>query len=348
MRVLVTGAAGFIGSHVADVLVADGHDVVGVDSVHPFAHRRMPEYLNPSVEYLWADLRDGDVAAAAVSGVDAVSHQASMLGLGVDFRDTVDYVTNNDVATAQLLTALHERRFEGRIVLGGSMVVYGEGRYRCREHGVVRVGARSADRLDQAQWDPACVTCGRTLDPEPVDEDAPVDPRSVYAATKLHQEHLVTSYAREHGSSAIVLRYHNVYGPRMPRNTPYAGVASIFRSAYEDRRAPRVLEDGEQRRDFVHVADVARANLAALHAPPELSTTCNIGSGHPLTVLEMATTLGAAFGASHAPEVVGGYRLGDVRHVFASVERARRLLRFGAEVPPAEGLSDFATAPLRA
>jgi dTDP-L-rhamnose 4-epimerase len=348
MRILVTGAAGFIGSHVADALVAVGHDVVGVDSVHPFAHRRMPEYLNPSVEYLWGDLRDGDVAAASVSGVDAVSHQASMVGLGVDFGDSVDYVTNNDVATAQLLTALHDRRFESRIVLGGSMVVYGEGRYRCSEHGVVRVGARSAHRLDRAQWDPVCLTCGRTLDPEPVDEDAPVDPRSVYAATKLHQEHLVASYAREHGSSSIVLRYHNVYGPRMPRDTPYAGVASIFRSAYEDRRAPRILEDGQQRRDFVHVADVARANLAALDAPQDLSTTCNVASGHPLTVLEMAITLGAAFGADHGPEVVGGYRLGDVRHVFASVERARRLLRFGAEVSPAEGLSDFATAPLRA
>jgi dTDP-L-rhamnose 4-epimerase len=347
VRVLVTGAAGFIGSHLVDALVDEGHEVVGVDSLHPLAHRAGPDYLNPSAEYLWGDLRDGDVATASVAGVDAVSHQASMVGLGVDFGDTVDYVTNNDVAIAKLLKALHDRRFDGRVVLGGSMVVYGEGRYRCSEHGVVRVGSRSPERLGRAQWDPECSTCGRTLDPEPVDEDAPVDPRNVYAATKVHQEHLVASYAREHDSSAIVLRYHNVYGPRMPRNTPYAGVASIFRSAYEEGRAPSVFEDGHQRRDFVHVSDVARANLAALHAPREMATTCNVASGHPVTVLEMAVLLGKAFGATHAPEVVGGSRRGDVRHVFASVGRARELLGFRAEVRPEQGLAEFADAPLR-
>lgn len=344
----MTGAAGFIASAIVDALVAAGHDVVAVDSLHPYAHRGAPDYLNPRAEYLWGDLSDADVARAAVDGVDAVSHQASMVGLGVDFGDTVGYVTNNDVATANLLGALHERGFYGRVVLGSSMVVYGEGRYRCSVHGVVRVGPRTRARLDLAQWDPQCPSCDRVVRAEPVGEDAPVDPRNVYAATKLHQEHLVTAYGREHASSTVVLRYHNVYGPRMPRATPYAGVASIFRSAYEQRLAPRILEDGQQRRDFVHVSDVAHANVLALLADPDVSTTCNVASGHPTTVLEMARALAQAFDAAPAPEVVGGYRLGDVRHVFASVERARRVLAFSAAVPPEQGLVEFATAPLRA
>jgi dTDP-L-rhamnose 4-epimerase len=338
MKVLVTGGAGFIGSFVVDALVASGHEVVVVDSLHPNAHRETPEYLNSAAEYLWGDLRDPVVAASATRGVDAVSHQASMVGLGVDFGDTVEYVTNNDVATATLLAALHQRSFTGRIVLGGSMVVYGEGRYRCPEHGVTRVGTRPRERLERGAWDPVCPHCGRALQAEAVGEDAPVDPRNVYAATKLHQEHLVEAYGREHASATIVLRYHNVYGPRMPRDTPYAGVASIFRSAYEEGRSPRV---------FVHVTDVARANVAALEAAPDVSTTCNIASGRPCTVLEMATALAAAFDGAPKPEVVGGYRLGDVRHVFASVERARDLLCFSAAVAPAQGLAQFATSPLR-
>jgi dTDP-L-rhamnose 4-epimerase len=339
---------GFVGSFVVDELVASGHEVVVVDSLHPQAHRDVPPYLNPDAEYVWADLRDPTVAARVSAGVDAVSHQASMVGLGVDFGDVMAYVANNDVATAALLGALHDRRFRGRIVLASSMVVYGEGRYRCTEHGVVRVGPRRAPRLERGEWEPPCPLCEQSLVADAVPEDAPVDPRNVYAATKLHQEHLVAAYGREHEASTIVLRYHNVYGPRMPRNTPYAGVASIFRSAYESGEAPRVLEDGGQRRDFVHVHDVARANVAALSAPPSVSTTCNVASGRVCTILEMADALATAYGDwAPRPQVVGGYRIGDVRHVFASVERARDVLGFSAAIPPERGLAEFAGAALR-
>jgi dTDP-L-rhamnose 4-epimerase len=178
-----------------------------------------------------------------------------------------------------------------------------------------------------------------------VPEDAPADPRNVYAATKLHQEHLVTAYARETGAPVIALRYHNVYGPRMPRDTPYAGVASLFRSALAAGHAPRVFEDGRQRRDFIHVDDVARANLLALTAPESVTGPFNVASGTPRTVADLAAAIAAAFPGAPAPEVTGEWRLGDVRHVFASAVRAAEVLGFRAEVPFGVGLVELSGAP---
>jgi dTDP-L-rhamnose 4-epimerase len=347
MRVLVTGGAGFIGSHVVDDLVEAGHTVRVLDRLHPRAHGGTPSYLRADVEYQFADLTDGDAAHIAVAGVEAVSHQASMVGLGVDLADTTQFVRDNDLGTAALLVALHGRGFQGPIVLGSSMVVYGEGRYRCPDHGVVRPGPRPRERLERGEYEPGCPVCDRDLTPEAVPETAPVDPRNVYAATKLHQEHLVQIYGREHTVPVTVLRYHNVYGPRMPRQTPYAGVASIFRTALANGRAPRVLEDGGQRRDFVHVRDVGRANRLALErAEPE--TIVNVASGTPHTVLEMAQALTAGLGpAAPRPEVVGGFRLGDVRHVFASTRRAREVLGFEASIGFETGMAELAHADLR-
>jgi len=350
MRVLVTGGAGFIGSHITDALLDAGHEVVVVDSLHPAAHHAQPEGLDPRADHRWHSVTDQDALTDAVRGCDAVCHQAAMVGLGVDFGDVVDYVTENDLGTAALLRVLHDQRFHGRIVIAGSMVVYGEGRYRCGTHGVVRPAPRDPALLARGIFDPLCPRCGGELASESVPEDAAVDPRNVYAATKLHQEHLGVAYAIEHPDVTVTaLRYHNVYGPRMPRNTPYAGVASIFRSALERGEAPKVFEDGAQRRDFVHVRDVARANVLALTAPTAVPGLVNIASGHPHTVLDAATALTAAFGRPElAPEVVGTWRAGDVRHVVASTERAREQLGFVAEVDFAGGMDEFATAPLRA
>ena len=347
MRILVTGGAGFVGSHIVGRLVAAGHDVVAVDLLHPAAHDGPPADLPAGADYRFADLTDHDVAGDAVRGVDAVCHQAAMVGLGVDFRDVEEYVRHNDLATAVMLRALHDRGFAGRVALASSMVVYGEGRYTCRVHGIVRPPARPAERLARGRFEPTCPVCGADLAWAAVSEDTPPDPRNVYAATKLHQEHLVGSYVREHpGTSAAMLRYHNVYGPGMPANTPYAGVASIFRSALERGESPRVLEDGGQCRDFVHVADVARANILALTADA-VAGAYNVASGEPHTVLDMANALCDASPGGHTPEVIGGYRIGDVRHVVASPERAARDLGFTAEVPFAGGMADFAAAPLR-
>jgi dTDP-L-rhamnose 4-epimerase len=348
--ILVTGGAGFIGSHIIDLLVAEGHPVRAVDALLPAAHRERPGHLNPAAEWIEGDLRDPDVAAGAVRGAGAVCHQAAMVGLGVDLRDLPDYVGHNDLGTAQLLRALAVERFAGRLVLASSMVVYGEGRYACPEHGVVRPGPRAAADLDAGRFEPPCPRCGRPLTSRTVPEDAPLEPRSVYAATKLAQEHLCAVFGRETGVPVTALRYHNVYGPRMPRDTPYAGVASIFRSAFAAGRAPRVFEDGGQRRDFVHVRDVARANLLALTAPEPAPGAFNVASGTPRTVLDMARELARACAApaAAAPRVTGEWRAGDVRHVVASPALAEEELGFRAREDFAAGMAELASAPLRA
>jgi dTDP-L-rhamnose 4-epimerase len=343
---LLTGGAGFIGSHIVDALVGAGHHVRAIDSLLPNAHGERPDYLNDSAEYVFGDINDTDLVERALDHVNVVSHQASMVGLGTDLGDVTSYVHHNDAGTASLLLAMHRRSFSGRIVLGSSMVVYGEGAFRCDMHGIVRPEPRDEGRLERGEWEPPCPDCGRDLVPGSVSEDAPTDPRNVYAATKLHQEHLCSAYARETGASLAVLRYHNVYGPRMPQRTPYAGVASIFRSALEAGEAPRVFEDGGQLRDFVHVHDVAHANVLA--ATRDASTgTFNVASGQAHTVGEMAVALAAAYPNGAAPVITGNYRLGDVRHVFASVDRARRELGYAAQVTFARGMRDFSRAPLR-
>lgn len=343
---LVTGGAGFIGSHVVDTLVKAGRRVRVIDRLHPSAHRGQPNYLNPSAEYGFADLRDLGAAERSVRGTTAVCHLASMVGLGRDFSDVGAYVADNDAATANLLLALYRTGFSGRLVLGSSMVVYGEGRYSCPRHGVVRPRPRDEPDLAAGRFDTRCPSCAADLVPRSVPEDAPVDPRSVYGATKLHQEHLCAAYAREHGVPLAVLRFHNVYGPRMPRDTPYAGVASIFRSALERGEPPRVFEDGRQLRDFIHVADVAHAVVLALD-PQAPAGTWNVATGNPRSIGDVAAALTAAFPRSPAPVITGGYRLGDVRHVFASADRAREELGFLARMELEEGLSEFARAPLR-
>ncbi|OON76190.1 NAD-dependent epimerase/dehydratase family protein [Streptomyces tsukubensis] len=344
MRVLVTGGAGFIGSQIVKHLIAAGHEPVVFDLAG--APREKP----PAVEWTEGDVRDRAAVERALRGTDAVCHQAAKVGLGKDFADAPDYVDRNDRGTAVLLAAMAELGV-GRLVLAGSMVVYGEGRYVCDRHGVVRPGPRLPADLDAGRFEPLCPECGADLEPGLVTEDAPLDPRNVYATTKLAQEHLAAAWARATGGRAVALRYHNVYGPGMPQDTPYAGVASFFRSSLARGEAPGVFEDGEQRRDFVHVSDVASANTVALEAVRGLavgqSRPYNVGSGDPRTIGEMARELAEA---SHgpAPVVTGEYRLGDVRHITASSERIRSELDWHPATSFSEGMAAFAHAPMRA
>jgi dTDP-L-rhamnose 4-epimerase len=343
----VTGGAGFIGTHVVTALHGAGHQVTVADAGHPGAHRApLPDTVAGAPLHR-VDLRDRAAVAGVLTGVDAVIHQAAMVGLGVDLDDLPEYVGCNDLGTAVLLAEM-ARAGVHRLVLASSMVVYGEGAYTCPRHGAVRPGARTVADLAAGRFEPPCPGCGTPLEPGLVSEEAPVDPRSVYAATKVAQEHLTAAWSRQTGAATVALRYHNVYGPGMPRDTPYSGVAAIFRSALEAGNAPRVFEDGGQRRDFVHVRDVAAANLAALDATGTRTgwRAYNIASGRPATVGRVATELARAAGGP-TPVVTGEFRLGDVRHVVASPGRARTELGFQATVGLTDGIAEFATAALR-
>jgi dTDP-L-rhamnose 4-epimerase len=347
VRVLLTGSAGFVGSATGTALESAGHEVVRVDRMLDKAHGHGEP--PPGTQLL--DVRDaGSWGPRLLAGVDVVCHQAAVVGAGVTVADLPEYAGHNDLGTAALLAAMHAAGVH-RLVLASSMVVYGEGRYTCAEHGDQAPPPRQRAALDAGDFENHCAVCGRGLEWALVTEDARLDPRSAYAASKLAQEHYTSTWARQADASAVALRYHNVYGPGMPRDTPYSGVAAMFRSSLERGERPQVFEDGGQVRDFVHVDDVGRANVAALEAVaaagPGDYAAYNVASGHPVTIHEVAELVARGVAGEVAPEVTGGYRIGDVRHVVASPERARTELGFTAQVLPEVGLPAFATEPLR-
>lgn len=332
MRVLLTGSAGFIGSAIGAELRASGHEVVEFDAYVASAHGDRTGVTR-------RDVRDAAALDDALRGVDVVCHQAAIVGAGVDAFDAPAFASHNDFGTAVLLSAM-ARSGCARLVLASSMVVYGEGRYR----GVDEV-SRSLEDLREGRFD-SVDEAGEPRPWELVDETAPLRPRSFYAASKLAQEHFALAWSRSTGGSVVALRYHNVYGPYMPRDTPYSGVAAMFRSALERGESPRVFEDGRQMRDFVEVSDVARANRLAIESVITGFEAVNVCSGIPISIFEVAQALCSATDGP-APVITGEFRAGDVRHIVASPEKARELLGFHAAVAPTEGLAAFASAPLR-
>jgi dTDP-L-rhamnose 4-epimerase len=324
MKMLLTGGAGFIGRSVRDQLSAAGHQV-----------RVFDRALDPK-----DDILDHDRLRVAAASCDAIVHLAAKVGLGVDISDIDSYVLQNDYGTALVLRTAAEHKIL-RLLYASSMVVYGEGSYHCADHGLVRPPPRLRNDLNARRFDPQCPRCGDDLIPSLVAESAPLDPRNTYAATKVHGEHLAAVWSRETGGSVAALRFHNVYGAGMPRDTPYAGVASIFTDSLLRGEPPRVFEDGRQRRNFIHVSDVAAAVLAALDAPlPAGLTPLNIGTPWVTTVGDVATELSRIL-RGPTPIVTGAYRLGDVRHITADCSAAERVLGWRAQIDLATGLAEL-------
>lgn len=340
MNILLTGGAGFIGQYVLRELLARGHQVRVLDSLRRDVHRDGGPVKLDGAELQAGDVRDAAAVDRALSGVEAVIHLAAKVGLGVAVSDLPDYASSNGLGTAELLAGM-ARIGIGRLTLASSMVVYGEGIGRCEEHGAVRPAPRTGQALAAGQFEPTCPICQRQLGTALVDEDAPIDPRNAYASSKVAQEYYASNWARMTGGSVAALRYHNVYGPGMPRDTPYAGVAAIFMSALQRGEAPKVFEDGRQRRDFVHVRDVAAATVAACDKHTSGVRAFNVGSGTPRTVGDMAGALARAL-KGPAPVVTGQYRLGDVRHITADSTRISRELGWAPDVEFADGMTELA------
>jgi dTDP-L-rhamnose 4-epimerase len=343
-RVLVTGGAGFIGSHLVDALLERGDRVRVLDHLCQEAHPGGPPRLRSEVEFLHGDLRDERMVDRSLEGVSVVFHLGGMVGNGQSMVELRRYVDVNAVGTATLLERALERRDAiRRLVVASSMVVYGDGAYACDEHGVAPVADRPLERLQQKRWEPPCPRCGADLQPIAIGEDRPLAPNSVYGISKRDQEELCLVVGRAYGLSTVALRYLCTYGSRQALGNPYTGVAAIWATRLLNGKRPIVFEDGRQLRDFVHVSDVVRATIAAADAGPGADfQALNVGSGAACTVTELAAALGRALGIEKEPELEGRFRVGDIRHCFADISRAKTLLGWSPRVELEDGIRELA------
>ncbi len=329
-RILVTGGAGFVGSHTVDALLREGHRVQVFDNLDDQVHQgKIPAYLSREAQFVRGDVRDLEALRSAVAEADVVYHFAAAVGVGQSMYEIARYMGINTQGTANLLQALLDRgnRLE-KLIIASSMSIYGEGQYRCEEHGVVAPGPRPAAQLKAKQWQVACPQCGRRLEPVATSEEKPLQCSSIYALGKKDQEEMCLLFGRTYGIPVVALRYFNIYGTRQALSNPYTGVAAIFASRLLNRRAPLIFEDGEQLRDFVSVHDVVQANLLAMQRSEADGLALNIGSGRPVTIRQIAETLASSMEARMPAEITGKYRAGDIRHCFGDISMAERLLGY--------------------
>jgi dTDP-L-rhamnose 4-epimerase len=344
LKILVTGGAGFIGSHLVDALVREGHDVRVLDSLAPQVHgpdAEWPSWLGQEVDRVRGDVRDPDAVRRALDGIEVVYHQAAAVGVAQSMYEVQRYVSANTLGAAVLLEGILGCRDRvERMIVASSMSVYGEGAYVDERGRPAIPGLRPDAQLERREWEPVDGG-GRPLRPVPTPESKPAAPTSVYAVTKRDHEELFLAVGNAYSIPTIALRYFNVYGSRQALSNPYTGVAAIFSSRLLNGRSPLVNEDGDQSRDFVHVSDIVRANLLALRCPAKEGRVYNVGTGRPVTIRRVAELLAERLGVGVRPEVTGRFRAGDIRHCHADVERARADLGYEPRIPFEEGVSEL-------
>ena len=342
-RILITGGAGFVGSHTADALLAGGHEVRIFDNLTSQVHHDGQfSYIPEGAEFILGDMRNKDQVDKAVQGMDVIFHLAAAVGVGQSMYQISDYTATNNLGTANLLQAVLDMHSQPeKIVVASSMSIYGEGKYLCSECGEMAPDARPLSQLKEKQWETRCPKCGQALGPIPTREDKPLQCTSIYALSKKDQEEMTLIFARTYGIPAVALRYFNIYGTRQSLSNPYTGVAAIFASRLMNRKSPIIFEDGEQMRDFVSVHDIARANLLAMANSGADGRAVNIGSGQPVTIREVADELQRALGLNLPLEITGKYRAGDIRHCFGDISLATQLLGYQPKTRLKEGIEEL-------
>lgn len=342
MRILVTGGAGFIGSHLVDRLVEMGNNVFVVDSLEEQVHAKKPEYLNPNSEYLFGDIREESVLTKAIEGVEVIFHEAAAVGVGQSMYQVEKYVEVNTMATAKLLDLLVNGENEvKKLIVASSMSIYGEGAYECEDCGVVYPKLRSEEQLKSRKWEMRCTHCGKIVKAISTGEDKPLHPTSIYAITKRDQEEMCLNIGRAYGIPTVALRYFNVYGPRQSLNNPYTGVCAIFSSRIKNNNPPLIFEDGIQSRDFVSVHDIAEANILAMKNSNADYEVFNVGTGECTNILDIAHTLIKLYGKELNPQIINKYRSGDIRHCFSNISKIKNKLGYAPKVDFEIGMKEL-------
>lgn len=343
-RALITGGAGFVGSHLADGLLNKGYAVRCLDNLTEQVHQQQfPDYLSPEVEFVKGDVRDRECVKRALRNVDVIFHFAAAVGVGQSMYEIERYMSINTLGTAQLLQCILDSRSNPqKLVVASSMSIYGEGSYLCAQCGEVAPPIRSMGQLQQGKWELECPRCSGKLQPVPTAESKPSEVTSVYALSKRDQEELALVFGRTYDLPVVALRFFNIYGTRQALSNPYTGVAAIFASRLLNQQPPLVFEDGEQQRDFVSVRDIVRANLLAIERPEANGHVINIGCGKPISIRRVAEILAMSLGTSIEAQITGKFRAGDIRHCYADITKARQLLGFEPAVTHEGGFTELA------
>lgn len=338
--ILVTGGAGFIGSHIVDELINQGHSVRILDCLVDQVHNgKKPDYLNPKAEFIYGDVCDTDIVAKSLEGIDIVYHKASAVGVGQSMYEIKEYVRINDLGTAVLLEEIVKRKQQiKKLIVASSMSIYGEGAYRDSKGNMIFPEQRPLQQLMDRDWEVRDLKTGEALKPALTPENKTLIPSSVYAINKQTQEQYCLVVGRAYGIPTVALRYFNVFGTRQALSNPYTGVCAIFCSRLLNDQSPMVFEDGDQTRDFVHVSDIVQANILALESDVANYHAINIGTGVPISVKDVARMVSKGLDKDIHPEVVGKYREGDIRHCVADISKAKNMLGYEPKVKLEDGM----------